>query len=152
MRRATERGNDRNRRGFGLVEILVALAILTCAFVPMLTMCGHGNRSAKHTELTVQATLRAVTLLDAMAARPFDELLASANGAEVSTAAGPVTTPAFQEELTSSSTPDGLVVLGVSVSFELPGGKKQPRRTVRLERVVGRPDLSVAVPDEEDPV
>ncbi len=134
------------RTGFGLIEILVALAIVTLAFLPILTMCGQGNRSAKHSELSVQAALRAASLIDREAARPWQELLAAANGSGSVTPSKPETSPEFEEELTCELAPEGVIILNVSVSFELPGAGRQPHRTISYQRVVGRPDLSVVTP------
>lgn len=140
------------RNGFGLVEILVALAIVTLAFLPILSMCGQGNRSAKHSELSVQAALRASSLLDREAARPWQELLAAANGTDSAAPSEVETCPDFEEELTCELAPEGVIVLSVSVTFQLPGAGRQPSRTLSFQRVVGRPDLSVVFPARPDSV
>jgi len=86
------------RRGFSLVEVLVAAVVVACGLVPLLGMFSQQTRVASVNKYQVLARARAKRILDGLSALEYDTLARLA--ADAGEAAGlPTVLPPPEEEL-----------------------------------------------------
>lgn len=143
------------RRGaFCALEILMILAVVSIALLPVLNLSRTSVREAGVATLAYLAHARVQSLLDAQEARGWPALAALGTETEplpVPPAAGPrpgelvgSAAAAYQEVLEARQLDRDLVMIAAEVSWlpATPGGRK----TVRSVRVVARPDASWLVP------
>lgn len=143
------------RRGaFCALEVLMILAVVSIALLPVLNLSRTSVREAGVATLSYLAHARVQTLLDAQEARGWSALASLGSQTRplpVPPAAGPQpselvgsASAAYQEVLEARQLDRDLVMLAAEVSWlpATPGGRK----TVRSVRVVARPDASWLVP------
>lgn len=143
-------GRSTAKRGaFSALEVLMILAVVSIALLPMLNLSRTGVREAGVATLAYLAHARVQTLLDAQEARGWSELASvgpETRPLPVPSTAGPRPgeLAACQEVLEARQLDRDLVMLAAEVSWlpASPGGRK----TVRSVRVVARPDASWLVP------
>nr|WP_197714789.1 prepilin-type N-terminal cleavage/methylation domain-containing protein [Maliibacterium massiliense] len=69
----------RNKRGFTLIEVLVAVAILAILIVPLLSLFAQSASNGNHADAIVRATFSAITVLEERNALTYEALLAHAS-------------------------------------------------------------------------
>lgn len=143
-----------SRGAFCALEVLMILAVLGVALVPVLTLSRTSVRETNVATLSYLAHVRVQTLLDAQEATGWESLSRVSPDLQllpVPRSAGqrPLelvgsAAAEYEEKLEARLLEPGLVMLAAEVSWlpASPGGKK----TVRSVRVLARPDASWLVP------
>ena len=147
--------------GFSLVEILIALSILTLCMLPVFNLVQSSRVQTTFSDYHVFAQIRATRLLDIFASQPFEELIlldqSTQKGNLVSTGINaPVLPPklasrlaedGFKERFYFTVLDNGLGSLEVEIRWKFPA-PDQEWREVRMQRFVSKKNLSL-VADEE---
>lgn len=136
------------RRGFSLIEVLCAILLATTGLAALFTLTRTASRQDATAELTLvlESALRA--RLDLACHRPFRELGAAAGNLEGRLHASPPALPASLIRLVSEEAAsvvlveDGLARVTMRVRWSLPGELKAGTRTLAVERLVARDDVS----------
>ncbi|MBI2943352.1 MAG: prepilin-type N-terminal cleavage/methylation domain-containing protein [Candidatus Wallbacteria bacterium] len=144
------------RRAFTAVEVLVSVAILAIALVPVLSMLTSGTKESAYGEYHMIAQTRAETIMQLLACRDWQawENLPKGVASPVPEA---LTTLAvelpedfrtrlagFEETVTCTPIDNGLVELSVELAWLLPGEGAQQSHQFRLRRLLAKPDAGLA--------
>lgn len=143
-----------SRGAFCALEVLMILAVLGVALVPVLKLSRTSVRETNVATLSYLAHARVQTLLDAQEAMGWEPLsrvnpdpqllpVPRSAGQRPLELVGPAAA-AYEERVEARQLDRDLVMLAAEVSWQpaCPGGKK----TVRSVRVLARPDASWLVP------
>lgn len=138
-----------SKRGLSALELLAASVVLALALVPLLTLTGGSAREAGFSEAHVIAHARAFSLLDCQEALGFEALFGVSEQTSdlpipaTARALPPMAGLRFSERLTARRLADGLMLITVEVSWQLPTDRSTARpHVVRTVRMLSRPDGS----------
>lgn len=120
------------RRGFTLLEVLLALGIFLVAMTAIGQLIGLGSRASVEARLEADAVLRAETALH--------EVLAGVQPMQTTAATGFTDDPDWQWTVTVTEGPHvDLLLITVTAFRQAPG--EAPQNSVSLTRMVRNPDL-----------
>ena len=140
-----------SHRGFSTFEILVSVALVSFALIPLINLFVTGRRSATLTEHHILAQMRAQRILEAFASHPYRALARDAQGGGL-TVPLPASEPAFppeyrekisayEEQVSFEEQKPGLGCLVVDIAWTHASDGK--RRELHLERLVADESLSL---------
>ncbi len=138
--------------GFTALEVLVSIAILGIAFVPVLTMLTSGTKESFYNEYHLIAETRAESIVQALQSRDFSVFKALPPGTQSelpeSLTSVAVAVPEdyrrrlarFEEAVTAKPIEDGLVEVTVEIGWLMPDDPVAAGHQFRLRRLLGRPE------------
>lgn len=141
--------STRRTGGFSLIEVLCAILLATTGLAALATLTRTASRQDATAELTglLETALRA--RLDLACHRPFRELArAAGDAAGQLDAKAPALPPSLgalvaEDIVTVALVEDGLACVKVRARWALPGELRAGTRTLVVERLVARDDVSL---------
>jgi prepilin-type N-terminal cleavage/methylation domain-containing protein len=145
-----------SKSGFSLVEILIAMSILTLCMLPVFNLVQSSRVQTSFSDYHIFSHIRATRLLDIFASYPFEQLILLDQSAQKGNlVAMGADTPALPPKLASRLAPDGfrerfyftvlekgLGCLEVEIRWKFPA-PDQDWREVSLQRFVSKKNLSL---------
>ncbi|MBI3894099.1 MAG: prepilin-type N-terminal cleavage/methylation domain-containing protein [Candidatus Wallbacteria bacterium] len=142
--------------GFTAVEVLVSIAILAIALVPVLTMLISGNKESAYGEYQMIAQTRAESILQVLACRDWQAFAGFPQGTPTvvpeTLTSSAIELPedfrrrlaGFEETVTFTPLDGGLAEVAVDIAWLLPGEGAESNHQFRLRRLMSRPDAGLA--------
>lgn len=134
---------SRLKKGFTLIEILVAIGIMGACLIPVLTMMQSGQQKSTYGEFHLFAHIRAMRMMERLTSFSFNHLVASCNDADGMVEVLPpeylnkVNMEGFGEEcaVDEYDAPEGVYTIEVTVYWKVPG-KTQREGSYTLRRIM----------------